>query len=86
MADDPKKHRVDRRLVSSQAHEQNYLKRRLRKLYPARGAAEIDFAIAAARIATSPSESRERIMALCDALLREGGLLRVAPDGEIITR
>ncbi len=55
MPDHPLKQGLDRRLVSTQAHEQSYLKRTLRKRYPWRDRDEISFAIVAARMAVAPS-------------------------------
>lgn len=75
MADHPLKKRLDRRLVSTQAHEQNYLRRTLQKRYPWRDRDEIAFAIVAARLAVAPSEARDRVLAICHELLRRDGVL-----------
>lgn len=70
MADDPSKHRVDRRFVSWQSHEIAYAKRRLKALYPTRSAVEITEAVAAVKWMMGASESRKSFMVLCDLLLR----------------
>ncbi len=75
MPDQPLKQRLDRRLVSTQAHEQSYLKRTLRKRYPWRDRDEISFAIVAARLAVAPSEARDRVFSICHELLRRDGVL-----------
>lgn len=68
--DDPKKRRVDRRFLSAQTHEEAYMARRLRSLYPHRSKAEVEFALLAARLAVKRSEGRGRILVLCHYLLR----------------
>ncbi len=75
MPDHPLKQRLDRRLVSTQAHEQSYLKRTLRKRYPWRDHDKIAFAIVAARLAVAPSEARDRVLSICHELLRRDGVL-----------
>lgn len=70
MADDPKKHREDRRFISWQSHEIAYAKRRLKALYPRRSAAEIEETVSAVKWMMGASESRKSFTILCDLLLR----------------
>lgn len=70
MKDDPKKHRIDARFLSSQPHELVYLRRKLARMYPKRTAEEIALAIPAVRKAIQPSESRPHFMAVIDLMLR----------------
>lgn len=69
MKDDPKKHLVDRRFLSSQAHEIAYVRRKLAKENPGRSPAEIARAVDAARAHIAPSESRQLVMAICRLML-----------------
>lgn len=77
--DDPKKRRVDRRFLSSQKHEEAYMVKRLRALYPHRSRAEVELALLAARITVKRSEGRQRILVLCHYLLRHSSDKSEAP-------
>jgi hypothetical protein len=79
MKDDPKKHRVDRRFVSSQPHEIAYVERKLARLYPAHSAAEIRLTVRAVKALITPSEGRRRFMAVCATVL-SGDWRRVTPE------
>jgi hypothetical protein len=61
MADDPSKTGNDRKTVSEQDHEIRHLKEKFQKEFPSKSMADIEEAIAAAKRAVAPSESREKI-------------------------
>lgn len=70
MKDDPRKHRVDRRFLSSQRHEIDYVVRKLARSYPHRDTADVRRVVHAVRALIAPSESRAYFMLVCDFALR----------------
>ena len=70
MKDDPRKRRVDRRFLSSQQHEIDYVVRRLVRAHPHRTPDDIRRVVAAVRNLIAPSESRAYFMVVCEFALR----------------
>jgi hypothetical protein len=69
MRDNPKKTRLDRKLISSQDHEIAYVRRKLARENPHRSPEEILRAITAVKKLISPSDSRARFMLVCHFML-----------------
>ena len=70
MKDDPRKRRVDRRFLSSQRHEIDYVVRKLARAYPHRTPDDVRRVVKAVRALIAPSESRAYFMLVCDFALR----------------
>lgn len=70
MKDNPHKRRVDRRFLSSQKHEIDYVVRQFARAYPHRSKDDIRRILEAARHLVAPSENRARILLICDQALR----------------
>jgi len=70
MKDDPRKRRVDRRFLSAQAHEIDYVVRKFARVYPHRTRDDIRRVVDAVRSLISPSESRAYFMLVCEFALR----------------
>lgn len=63
MSDDPNKIGADRKTVSEQDYEINYLKKKLAQGYPEKSEIQIEEAIGKAKAAIHPSTSRDEIEA-----------------------
>jgi len=72
MKDDPRKRRVDRRFLSSQRHEIEYVVRKLAKAHPHRDRADIRRIVHAVRALNVPSKGRAYFMLVCEFALRPG--------------
>jgi hypothetical protein len=70
MKDDPRKRRVDRRFLSGQRHEIDYVVRKFARTYPHRTSDDIRRVVEAVRALIAPSESRAYFMLVCDFALR----------------
>ena len=70
MKDDPRKRRVDRRFLSGQAHEIDYVVRKLTRMYPEHAPDHVRRIVEAVRALIAPSESRAYFMLVCDFALR----------------
>ncbi len=70
MKDDPRKRRVDRRFLSSQPHEIDYVVRKLARAHPHRSPDDVRRIVHAVRALVSPSESRAYFMLVCEFALR----------------
>ena len=70
MKDDPRKRRVDRRFLSGQHHEIDYVVRKLARAYPHRAPDDVRRVVGAVRALIAPSESRAYFMLVCEFALR----------------
>lgn len=61
MADDPNKKHVDSWFVSSQPHEYEYFKKRVKEAFPQKSDDDVHDAILSCRKAIAPSEGRAKL-------------------------
>jgi hypothetical protein len=61
MADDPNKKHVDSWFVSSQPHEYEYFKKKIKEAFPHKSDDDVHDAILSCRKAIAPSEGRQKL-------------------------